>query len=149
AGVERSLRKISMKPTHRNVALAALLAAVCIVLPGPAAAFDLDGAWATDGENCAKVFVRKGAQVSFTDMSDVYGGGFIVEGDEIFANCARCRIKAKKDDGKMVNLIAACASDIMLSSVQFSLREVDANAVIRLFPNMDGMEIKYARCPAP
>jgi hypothetical protein len=37
----------------------------------------------------------------------------------------------------------------MLSSVQFSLREVDANAVIRLFPNMDGMEIKYARCPAP
>ena len=116
---------------------------------GSAAAFDLNGAWATDAENCAKVFVRKGAQVSFTDMSDVYGGGFIVEGDQIIGKFARCRIKAKKDDGKMVNLIAACASDIMLSSVQFSLREVDANAVIRLFPNMDGMEIKYARCPAP
>jgi hypothetical protein len=37
----------------------------------------------------------------------------------------------------------------MLSSVQFSLKEVDANAVIRMFPGMDGMEIKYARCRAP
>jgi hypothetical protein len=136
-----------MKPTHRNVALAALLAAVCIALPGPAAAFDLDGAWATDGDNCAKVFVRKGAQVTFTDMSDVYGGGFIVEGDQITGKFGKCRIKAKKDEGKAINLIAACASDIMLSSVQFSLKEVDANSVIRLFPGMDGMEIRYARCP--
>jgi hypothetical protein len=136
-----------MKPIDRNVALAALLAAVCIALPGPAAAFDLDGAWATDGDNCAKVFVRKGAQVTFTDMSDVYGGGFIVEGDQITGKFGKCRIKAKKDEGKAINLIAACASDIMLSSVQFSLKEVDANSVIRLFPGMDGMEIRYARCP--
>jgi hypothetical protein len=132
-----------------SAAFAALVIGASMAFAGSAAAFDLNGAWATDAENCAKVFVRKGAQVSFTDMSDVYGGGFIVEGDQIIGKFARCRIKAKKDDGKMVNLIAACASDIMLSSVQFSLREVDANAVIRLFPNMDGMEIKYARCPAP
>jgi hypothetical protein len=57
-------------------------------------------------------------------------------------------LKAKKDDGTTINLVAACASDIMLSSVQFSLKEVDANSVIRLFPGMEGMEIKYARCPA-
>lgn len=35
----------------------------------------------------------------------------------------------------------------MLQSVQFSLREVDASSVIRMFPGMEGMEIKYARCP--
>jgi hypothetical protein len=92
--------------------------------------------------------VRKGAQVSFTDMSDVYGGGFIIEGDQIIGKYGKCRIKAKKDDGTTINLVAACASDIMLSSVQFSLKEVDANSVIRLFPGMAGMEIKYARCPA-
>jgi hypothetical protein len=62
---------------------------------------------------------------------------------------ARCRIKAKKDDGTTINLVAACVSDIMLSSVQSSLKEVDANTVIRQFPGMDGMEIKYARCGAP
>ena len=119
------------------------------LLPGPAFAVDLDGAWASDAENCAKVFVRKDEQVAFTDMSDVYGGGFIIDGDHITGKFARCRIKAKKNDGPNINLLAACASDIMLQNVQFSLKEVDANTVIRMFPGMSGMEIKYARCPAP
>lgn len=137
-----------MKRNYRNAALAALFASACLAMSGSATAFDLDGAWAGDADNCAKVFVRKGRQVSFADMSDVYGGGFIVEGDQITGKFARCRIKAKKDEGKTINLVAACASDIMLQSVQFSLRELDANTVIRMFPGMDGMEIKYARCPA-
>jgi len=47
-----------------------------------------------------------------------------------------------------VNLIAACATDIMLSSVQFSVRELDANNIARLFPGMEDMEIKYHRCPS-
>jgi hypothetical protein len=128
---------------------AALLLAASLATSGSATALDLNGAWASDSDNCAKVFERKGSQVTFTEMSDVYGGGFIVEGDQITGKFARCRIKATKDDGKTVNLVAACASDIMLQSVQFSLREVDANNVIRNFPGMEGMEIKYARCPAP
>jgi hypothetical protein len=102
-------------------------------MPGSAVAFDLNGAWASDADNCAKVFVRKGAQVSFAEMSEVYGGDFIIEGDQITGKFARCRIKANKDDGKTINLVAACASDIMLQNVQFSLREVDANTVIRMF----------------
>jgi hypothetical protein len=138
-----------MNPAYRNVALSALFAGACLVTPGPAAAFDLNGAWASDAENCAKVFARKGAQIAFTDNSDVYGGGFIIDGDHITGKFGRCRIKAKKDDGKTINLLAACASDIMLQSVQFSLKEVDANNVIRMFPGMDGMEIKYARCSLP
>jgi hypothetical protein len=134
---------------YRNAALAALLVGESLAISGSAIAFDLNGPWASDADNCAKVFVRKGAQVSFADMSDVYGGGFIIEGDQITGKFARCRIRAKKDDGKTINLVAACASDIMLQNVQFSLREVDANTVIRMFPGMEGMEIKYARCPAP
>jgi hypothetical protein len=137
-----------MKDTYTNAALAALLLGTSVASAGSALAFDLNGAWATDSDSCAKVFVRKGAQVSFTGMSDVYGGGFIIEGDQIIGKYGKCRIKAKKDDGTTINLVAACASDIMLSSVQFSLKEVDANSVIRLFPGMEGMEIKYARCPA-
>lgn len=138
-----------MKHNSTRAVSAALLLAASITISDPAIALDLSGAWATDADNCAKVFVHKGGQVSFTDMSDVYGGGFIVEGDQITGKFARCRIKAKKDDGATINLVAACASDIMLSSVQFSLREVDANSMIRMFPGMDGMEIKYARCRAP
>ena len=138
-----------MKCNYRNAALAALLAGAYLAMPRSAAAFDLNGAWASDADNCAKVFVRKGAQMSFADMSDVFGGGFIIEGDQITGKFARCRIKAKKDEGKVINQVAACASDIMLQNVQFSLREVDANTVIRMFPGMEGMEIRYARCPGP
>ena len=138
-----------MKIKRRNAALLMLLCGTSLAAPGVAAAFDLNGAWASDADNCAKVFVRKGVQITFADMSDVYGGGFVIEGDQITGKFARCRIKAKKDDGATINLVAACASDIMLQNVQFSLREVDANTVIRMFPGMGGMEIRYARCPAP
>jgi hypothetical protein len=37
---------------------------------------------------------------------------------------------------------------MMLSSVQFSLKELDANSIIRQFPGMEDMEIRYQRCPA-
>jgi hypothetical protein len=109
-------------------------------------ALDLNGAWVSDADNCAKVFVRQGSQFGFTDMSDVYGGGFIINGDQIVGKFARCRIKARKDSGPYVNLVAACATDIMLSSVQFSLKELDADSLVRLFPGMDNMEIRYHRC---
>ncbi len=138
-----------MKRLFAGATMAMCLIGVSLGLSGPAFGFDLGGAWAGDADNCAKVFVRKGTQVSFSDMSDVYGGGFIIAGDYITGKFARCRIKAKKDEGTTINLVAACASDIMLQNVQFSLKEVDANTLIRLFPGMSGMEIKYARCPVP
>jgi hypothetical protein len=94
------------------------------------------------------VFVRQGGKLGFTDMSDVYGGGFIIDGDQIVGKFARCRIKARKDDGVNVNLVAACATDIMLSNVQFSLKALDADSIARLFPGIEDMEIRYHRCPS-
>jgi len=118
-------------------------------MAGRADALDLNGAWASAADQCAKVFARQGGRLGFAEMSDVYGGGFIIDGDQIIGKFARCRIKTRKDDGKNVNLVAACATDIMLSSVQFSLKELDANSVARLFPGIEEMEIRYHRCPSP
>ena len=120
-----------------------------LTLPGRTDAVDLNGAWASDAGQCAKVFVRQGGKLGFTEMSDVYGGGFIIDDDQIVGKFARCRIKARKNDGVNVNLVAACATDIMLSSVQFSLKELDANSIARLFPGIEDMEIRYHRCPSP
>jgi hypothetical protein len=128
--------------------VAAVVGASLLAMGGYADALDLNGAWVSDTDNCTKVFVRKGAQLGFTDMSDVFGGGFIVDDDQIIGKFARCRIKARKDNGPNVNLIAACATDMMLSSVQLSLKELDANSLVRLFPGMEDMEIRYHRCPA-
>jgi len=138
-----------MAGPRKLAASAALLLGSLLVMAGRADAFDLNGAWASAADQCAKVFARQGGRLGFTEMSDVYGGGFIIDGDQIIGKFARCKIKARKDDGMNVNLIAACATDIMLSSVQFSLKELDANSVARLFPGIEEMEIRYHRCPSP
>jgi len=137
-----------MTSIWKSIPLAASVLSLLLAAPGHADTLDLNGAWASDADQCVKVFVRQKGQLGFTDMSDVYGGGFIIDGDQITGKYARCRIKARKDDGMIVNLIAACATDIMLSSVQFSLKELDADSIARLFPGMEGMEIRYHRCPS-
>lgn len=136
-----------MKRCLNSSSFALVLLGASLVLTGQARAFDLNGAWASDLDNCTRVFVRKGGQVTFTDMSDVYGGGFIVDGSQIIGKYAKCQIKARKDSGQDINLVAACATDIMLQNVQFNLRPIDADAVSRQFPGMEGMQIKYSRCP--
>src|SRR5258705_11988857 len=137
-----------MAGPRKLAASAALLLSSLLVMAGRADALDLNGAWASDADQCAKVFARQGGKLGFTEMSDVYGGGFIIDGNQIVGKFARCRIKARKDDGATVNLIAACATDIMLSNVQFSLKELDANSIARLFPGIEDMEIRYNRCPS-
>ncbi|WP_271589376.1 hypothetical protein [Bradyrhizobium sp. CCBAU 53415] len=114
---------------------------------GRAGAVDLNGAWATSADQCDKVFTREGDKLGFTEMSEVYGGGFIVDGDQLIGKSARCKVKVRRDVGTNVNLIATCATDIMLSSVQFSVKALDANSIARLFPGMEDMEIRYNRCP--
>ena len=85
-----------MKPLSIDAALAASLFVMSLAMADPAAAIDLNGAWASNADSCGKVFERKGSQVTFTEMSDVYGGGFIIEGDQITGKFARCRIKAAR-----------------------------------------------------
>lgn len=114
-----------------------------------AEALDLTGAWASDGDKCSKVFALKAGKITFSKDSEIYGAGFIVDGKQITGKSTRCNIKARKDDGPNVNLIAVCASDIMLSNVQLSAKQLDANTIVRLFPGMEGMEVRYFRCPFP
>ena len=119
-----------------------------LILLEEAHATDLSGAWATDADQCSRVFVRKGraGQIGFTALSSQHGGGFIVEADHLRGKFARCKIKARKEDGQTVNIIADCASDIMLSNVQFSLKALEPNKISRIFPGMPEMEVSYYRC---
>ena len=112
-------------------------------------AFDLSGAWATDADQCREVFVRKGRanQIGFAAFSEQHGGGFIVEADRLRGKFATCKVKTRKEDGQMVNIIAGCATDIMLSHVQFSLKVLEPDKISRVFPGMTDMEISYYRCP--
>jgi len=135
-----------MERLVKSAAGAAALAGLLVITD--ARAVDLSGAWATHADECGKVFVRKGRanQIGFTAMSDQHGGGFIIEADRLRGKFATCKIKSKKEDGQTVNILAGCATDIMLSNVQFSLKVVEPNRILRLFPGMTEVEIPYDRC---
>jgi hypothetical protein len=118
-----------------------------IALINPARATDLNGPWASDASVCGKVFVKKGDTISFQPDSDQFGGGFIVEGNKVRGQMQNCTIKRRKEDGNVVHLLAACASDIMASNIQFSVRIVDDNTIARIFPGMpDDLTTNYSRC---
>jgi hypothetical protein len=133
----------------RNLVLAtAISASYALLSSHDAKAFDLMGAWATSSEQCTKVFVRKGRanNMTFTNFSGVYGRGFIVEADRLRGKFENCKIKSRNESNRTVNLVAACASGIMLSNVQFFLKVMDDNTVSREFPGIEGMDVKYHRC---
>lgn len=111
-------------------------------------ALDLTGMWVTDLAACEKIFVTKGKRTSFRKDSDVYGSGFIIEGNRIRGRMATCNIRSRKQDGDTVHLMTACATDIMLSNIQFSVKVIDRNRITRIFPGIEGMEVDYVRCPA-
>jgi hypothetical protein len=127
--------------------LVTICAASWTALGGPVSATDLNGAWATDVSVCSKVFVKKGEGISFAQDSDQYGGGFILEGNKARGQMQSCTIKARKEDGNVIHMIAACADDIMTSNVQFSAKVVDENTITRIFPGMPEFSISYSRCP--
>lgn len=135
-------------PISRQI-LPALMAGFAIIsLHAPALATDLTGAWATDLQACDKVFATKGSTISFRPDADMFGSGFIVDGKRIRGRMASCTIKTTREDGPITHMLAGCATDIMLQTVQFSVKVVDDNKITRIFPGIDGMELTYYRCPA-
>ena len=132
----------------RPTGLCALLFCSSLLLTSPAFAFDLNGAWATSADQCSKVFVKKGDKISFAQFSEEFGGGFVVDGNEVKSKTARCTIKSSKQTGDLMDFQAACSSEIMASSTNLRLKILDANSVYRVFtdPDFAGMELTFYRC---
>ena len=118
----------------------------CAFYATSAEAFDLDGAWASDASICKKIFVKKKSGISITRNSDLYGSGFIVDGDKIRGKMAACAIKNRKEDAGTLNLVAVCSTDIALSTVQFMLRIDGNDKVTRLYPGLPELDVSYVRC---
>lgn len=123
------------------------LIGIGLLFSGEAFAFDLSGAWASERELCDHVFTKKGGGVSFAELSDLYGSGFIVNGNTIKGKSASCTIKSTKQDGDTTIISANCATSVMSATYQFSYKVLDDNTVVRLFPDIKAMTLKYSRCP--
>jgi hypothetical protein len=113
-----------MKKYH--VALQVItFAGVLMLVSLPSRAFELSGARATDKSVCDKIFTKEGNAISFKETSELIGSGFIVDGKQLRGKGVRCEIKSKKDEGDVTHFIAACASNILLSSVQYTYKAVE------------------------
>jgi len=123
-----------------------MLLGLGILLPIPAHSIELTGAWATQSDLCKLVFTKKGNGIVFTELSDLYGSGFIIEGNRIRGKAARCTITSRKQDGDNLELAASCATSIMNQKLGFGLKVIDDNNISRLFPEVPGMTLKYTRC---
>ena len=119
---------------------------LAVLQPTVVRAFELAGAWATQTDLCKLVFTKKGNQVTFAELSDLYGSGFIIDGSRITGKTAKCTIKSRKQEGDSLELAAACATSIMTSNVRFNLKVVDDNSLLRVIQEVPGMDIKYFRC---
>ncbi|MGB6637419.1 MAG: hypothetical protein WBF12_17295, partial [Bradyrhizobium sp.] len=60
---------------------------------------------------------------------------------------ASCTIKSTKQDGDTAILSASCATSVMTGNYQFRYKVLDDNTLVRLFPDIKDMTLKYSRCP--
>jgi hypothetical protein len=79
-------------------------------------------------------------EVKFSKESQEYGGGFVVKGNQITEQMAKCHIKSKEEDDSQIQLSATCSTDIMPPDSQFHLEIIDQNTITCTFPEMKGME---------
>jgi hypothetical protein len=132
--------------SNSNLIVPAIFCAMVSMFSFSANAFELDGAWATDSKECRKIFAKKHNTISLTPKSDLYGSGFIVEGNRIRGQLLTCEITDRKQAGAVLNLAARCATSIaLLSPTEFSLKIDDDNHITRILTDFD-MSVTYARC---
>jgi hypothetical protein len=133
--------------TAGQVLKAACLTACMVIVSHNAQAFDFNGAWATNGSACGKIFDNKNGQVSLAKDADMYGAGFIARSDAIVGNNATCKIVSRKVDGPISHIVAQCAAEnVAFSTFQFSYRIKDDNNIVRIYPGVEELNQNYSRC---
>ena len=110
-------------------------------------ATDLNGAWASDASVCSKVFVKSNNRISFLPDAELYGGGFLVEGDRATGTFQKCNIKSFKDDGTNVHLTATCSTGVEVSDLQFTVKVVGHDKITVSSNGSVNITTPYVRCP--
>jgi hypothetical protein len=129
-----------------RLAGAAVMLGSSIFFMAEARAIELTGAWAGHADLCSQVFTKKDGRVVYAEFSELFGSGFIIDGDRIMGRSGTCTIKSRKQEGDSLELSAACASTIMTQDVRFSLKIIDDNTISRSFAEISGMTLNYTRC---
>src|SRR4051794_24698115 len=92
-----------MSGAFRIFAAAIVLSSTLLLVP-KARAIELTGAWATHQDLCRQVFTKKNNKVAYADFSELFGSGFIIDGNRIRGRTGACTIKSKTEEGNSVEL---------------------------------------------
>ncbi len=133
--------------TSNSFAPALLVLLATVSFSPSTQAADITGAWASDASVCSKVFVKNNNRTSFAPDAELYGGGFIVEGNRATGTFQKCNIRSMKDDGATVHLIAACSDGVAVSNLQFTVKVIGDNQITVSSTGPVDMETPYVRCP--
>jgi hypothetical protein len=125
---------------------AAIMLGSSVLSAAEARAIELTGVWATQADLCSQVFTKKDNRVVDAEVSELFGSGFIIDGERIRGRTGTCTIKSRKQEGNSLELSAACASSVMTQDLRFSLKIIDDNNISRSFPEISGMSLNYTRC---
>jgi hypothetical protein len=131
----------------RIVHAAVACAGALLLFIGLGRATDLNGVWASDPAVCDKVFLTKAGKTSFHRDADLHGSGFIIDGQRIRGRIATCKLLRTKVQEPLVHMIASCATDVMLSNVQLTVRVLEQDKINRVFPGLEDLEMPFYRCP--
>ena len=124
-----------------------LFCVIVTLISSCANAFDLNGAWATDVSSCQKIFVTKDKKVTMTRNADIYGDGFIVEGNQIRKQNTTCKITGRKEEAGVLNLIAVCSTEIAVLDAQKISIKIEGDDRLTLnFSSSPDMGTRYSRC---
>ena len=75
---------------------AAVMLGSSVLSVAQARAIELTGAWASHEDLCNQVFTKKDNRVEYAEFSELFGSGFIVDGDRIRGKAGTCTIKSRK-----------------------------------------------------
>lgn len=112
-----------------------------------ASAAQLNGAWANDPSACAKIFLMKDNKLSMSDHSDLFGTGFIIDGDQFTDHFVTCRIKDRKHDASTVRLVTDCSTNLGKFADEIVLRIDDTDRLTRFNAGSREAGLTYFRCP--
>lgn len=133
---------------HSKLTATAIVMSSGLLSVAAASAFNLNGAWSTNPDECARIFERRADGIALSGSSDVYGSGFVIDGKKVVGKTARCTITSTKEDSPTINFLASCATEIMFDNIQFSLKIVNDDTISRIFPGIPEMSVTYSRCPS-
>ena len=131
-----------------NYFASTLLAVLATLSFSPSArGADLNGAWASDASVCNKVFVKTNNRISFAPDAELYGGGFLVEGNRATGTFQKCSIKSMKDEGADINLLASCSTGVEVSNLRFTVKVVGHDQITVSSNGAVNITTPYVRCP--